>query len=39
MKAKFLVCHVKLTSYGVLVGFIHIWGKGTEKTVNRIPHT
>ena len=32
MKIKFLLCHATLVSYIVLVGFIHVWDKDTEKT-------
>lgn len=35
MKITFLVYHVKLVSCCILVGFIHLWGKDTEKTVVR----
>lgn len=36
MKIKFLVYHVKLVSCCILVGFIHLWGKDTEKTGGEI---
>ena len=36
MKKKFLVFHVKLVSCSVLVGFIHIWDKDTEKFAGEI---
>ena len=37
MKREFLVCHVTLVLCSVLVGFIHIWDKGTGKTAHISP--